>query len=210
MAEIIKHFDELVAKQINQTLIQGGVIIFPTETVYALAVDASNDDAVKKIYQLKGRDSCKPLSLLVSDMYQAGMIVDVNDKAEILSFNFFPGPLTMVLKKKHNCKLSSYVNADSEKIGIRIPSHLLSLKILKSFGRPLIGTSANISGHNSDAIDPNLIIKHFSKVDLILDLGKTEYENFSTVVDLTGDNIEILREGVIPSAKIYKSLGVNA
>ena len=210
MTEIISNFDDIIARKINKILSQGGVVAFPTETVYALAVDASNDEAVKKVYALKGREICKPLSLLVPDMYQASQIVDINEKAEKLSLIFFPGPLTIVLNKKNICNLSSYVNAQSDKIGIRIPSHLLSLKILKNYGRPLVGTSANISGNNIDSTDPELVIKNFKDIDLILDFGKTEYQNFSTVVDVSGEKTIILREGVIPANKIFKCLGESS
>ena len=126
--------------------------------------------------------------------------------AEKLAMRFFPGPLTIVLNKKPGGNLSKLVNTANDKIGIRMPSHLLTLKILKAFGRPIIGTSANISGSNSDAIDPFKVIDSFRDVDLIVNLGKTEHQNFSTVVDASGHEIEILREGVIPKETILKAL----
>jgi len=182
------------------------VIAFPTETVYALAADATNDEAVNKIYDLKGRDKCKPLSLLMGSMYQASQVVEINEKAEKLALRFMPGPLTIVLRKKPGSIISKYVNVSSDKIGIRMPAHLVTLKILKAFGRPIIGTSANISGNNGDAIDPFKVMENFRDIDLILNLGRTEYQDFSTVVDVSEPEISILREGVIPAETILNYL----
>ena len=206
MAEIVKEVNDKLLRKINKILSRGGVIAFPTETVYALAVDASNDEAVKKIYALKERENCKPLSILVSDMCQANTIVDVDERAEKLSVNFFPGPLTIILNKREYGPISRYVNAGSDTVGLRIPSHLLTLKILKSYGRTLVATSANISGNNADSMDPKKIIEIFGGIDLIVDLGETEHKNFSTVIDLSSPEANVVREGVIPSGKILKCL----
>jgi L-threonylcarbamoyladenylate synthase len=206
MSKIYQKVDDKVLRSINKILNSGGVISFPTETVYALAADPTDDQAVERIYQLKGRDKSKPLSLLVGDMYQASQIVELNEMSEKLAMRFFPGPLTIVLNKKHDGIISPLVNNGAEKIGVRMPDHVLTLKILKAFGRPLIGTSANLSGSNDDSIDPFKVIESFRDIDLILNLGKTEHQNFSTVVDATGDKPIILREGVIHSDTIFKAL----
>ena len=206
MAQIYQTIDEKILRLISKTLSGGGVIAFPTETVYALAADATNDEAVNKIYDLKGRDKCKPLSLLMGSMYQASQVVEINEKAEKLALRFMPGPLTIVLRKKPGSIISKYVNVSSDKIGIRMPAHLVTLKILKAFGRPIIGTSANISGNNGDAIDPFKVMENFRDIDLILNLGRTEYQDFSTVVDVSEPEISILREGVIPAETILNYL----
>jgi len=206
MSKIFQKIDDKLLRLINKTLNNGGVIVFPTETVYALAADPADDEAVARIYELKGRDKCKPLSLLVGDMYQASQVVELNEVAEKLAMRFFPGPLTIVLNKKPGGNLSKLVNSANDKIGIRMPSHVLTLKILKAFGRPIIGTSANVSGFNNDAIDPFKVIESFRDVDLMVNLGKTEHQKFSTVVDATGPKIEILREGVISKETIFKAL----
>lgn len=206
MTQVYQKIDEKILRLINKVLNRGGIVAFPTETVYALAADAADDAAVMQIYDLKGRDKCKPLSLLVGDMYQASQVVEVNEMAEKLALRFMPGPLTIVLKKKQGGNLSKYVNTSSDTIGIRMPSHLTTLKILKAFGRPIIGTSANLSGSNDEAIDPFKIIENFRSIDLILNLGKTEYQNFSTVIDLSTAEPKILREGVIPAQTIFKVL----
>jgi L-threonylcarbamoyladenylate synthase len=207
MAEIYNYFDENVIAKITKILANGGVVIFPTETVYALAADASNDEAIKKIQRLKSRSVNKPLSLFVFDLHQARSVVDLNENALKLATRFFPGPLTLVLKRSENSLLSEYVNPLEDTIGVRIPDHLLSLKILKAFGRPIIATSANISGRNDDAKDITKIIEDFQEVDLIIDGGLTEHGNFSTVVDLCADQPKILRSGVISDESILKTLG---
>lgn len=180
-----------------KVLNDGGIICFPTETVYALAADAANHEAVNRIYEIKGRENCKPLSVLVGDIYQARTIVQFNDNAEKLVSRFFPGPLTIILKSSKACNLSSYVNRDIGTLGIRMPDHILSLKLLKAFGRPLIGTSANISKEKPATNAQELLKTIGDKVDIIIDQGEVKLGISSTIVNLSEDQPKILRVGTI-------------
>lgn len=207
MTEIIKTLDDSCLKQIVKVIDNGGVVAFPTETVYALAVDAANFSAVEKIYKLKNRFANKPLPVFVGDIYQVNRIVEFNSMAQKLALNFFPGPLTMVLKSNPKCNLASNVNQNIGSIGIRMPESIVALKILKAIGRPLVGTSANISNQKS-ATSAEEVLKIFEgQIDLLVDFGVASTGIASTIVDLTGEQAKILREGPISKEKIGSIIG---
>jgi L-threonylcarbamoyladenylate synthase len=207
MLEIIHELNEASLKKIVKVIDNGGVIAFPTETVYALAADASNFNAVAKIYKLKNRFENKPLPILVGDIYQANRVVEFNKQAQELALRFFPGPLTIVLKSKIRGNLASNINQDIGTIGIRMPNNISALKILKAVGRPLVGTSANISNQKS-AINAAEVIQAFSdRIDLLIDQGTTEIGIPSTIIDLSGAQAKLLREGTITRERIVAILG---
>ncbi len=202
MIEMIHELDDNSLKRIVKVIDNGGVISFPTETVYALAADASNHDAVDKIYKLKNRFSDKPLPVLVGDIYQANRVVEFNQRAQKLALCFFPGPLTLVLKAKLHGNLASNVNQNIATVGIRMPNNLTALKILKAVGRPLVGTSANISNQKS-AISGEEVLQAFGDlIDILVDSGGANTGIPSTILDLTGEQVKILREGSITKEKI--------
>lgn len=206
MIEIIHELNDQALKKIVKAIDYGKVIAFPTETVYALAADASNFDAVKKIYEIKRRFNDKPLPVLVGDIYQAKRIAEFDERAKALAFRFFPGPLTMVLKLKSHSNLASNVNQDIGTVGIRMPNHITSIKILKAVGRPLVGTSANIS-NASGAMDSKEVLRDFKDhIDIIVDKGIAEIGIPSTIVDLCGEEAKILREGAVDKNKIEEIL----
>ena len=208
MLEVITEINDFILKKIVKIIDDGGVICFPTETVYALVVDASNDEAVKKIYSIKRRTSNKPLSVLVGDIYQAKRIVHFDERANKLALRFFPGPITMILKTKEHHNLSSLINKELGTVGIRMPDHILSLKIIKAIGRPVVGTSANLSGSSMHATEAKHIISSIGKkINLLIDQGPTELGIDSTIVDLSKDDeVSILREGALKKEEIYKIL----
>ena len=208
MVEIFKEIDDSVIKKVVRAIDNGGVVCFPTETVYALVADAAQDEAVNKIYQIKQRSLNKPLSILVSDTKQANRIVHFDSRSQKLSLKFYPGPLTMVMRTKDNNNLSTLINKGLGTVGIRIPSHILSLKIIKAVGRPIIGTSANISGESNKAIYPDDIIETIGdKLDIMIDTGKTELGMESTIIDLSSPNsFKIIREGAIRKEDIIAEL----
>ncbi len=201
MIEIIRELNEQTIKKIVRVIDDGGVIAFPTETVYALAADASNFAAVEKIYTIKRRFNNKPLPILVK------RIAEFDERAKKLAFHFFPGPITLVLKSKIHSNLAKNVNQDIGTIGIRMPNNLPAIKILQAVGRPLVGTSANISNQES-AVDAYEVLRDFDgQIDLLVDKGKTEHGAPSTIIDLTTEKVKILREGVISRALIEEVLG---
>ncbi len=197
MAKILKNSSSAVLVLVNK-LKSGEIVSFPTETVYALACDPYNDDALIKLYNIKQRDQNQPLSLLAKDLMQIKQYAYVDVKAEKFINKFSPGPITYILNKKAGTGLSELINSTSSTIGIRIPKCLTAQKILSLFDRPIVGTSTNFSGEPS-AVDVNNINQKLREsIDVIIDGGKTKYSESSTIVDLTNsDEIKILRKGVI-------------
>ena len=207
MVEIIRELNENNIKKIVRIIDDGGIVSFPTETVYALVADAANFEAVEKIYQIKRRFNEKPLPILVGDIYQAKRVVEFDDRAKKLAFLLFPGPITLVLNSKNSTTLAKNINQDLGTVGIRMPNNVSAIQILKAVGRPLVGTSANISNQES-AVTGGEVLKIFeNQIDLLLDTGITDLEIPSTIVDLTREQAKILREGAIARAVIEDILG---
>ena len=206
MVEIIRELNDQILKKIVRIVDNGGVISFPTETVYALAADASNPTAVEKIYTLKKRSPDKPLPLLIGDIYQAKIIGEFNDRAKKLSLLLFPGPITIILKKKPHNNLANNITPNIDTIGIRMPNNLTALKILQAVGRPLIGTSANISNSESSINAYQVLLAFDEKIDLLVDQGETEIGIPTTIIDLSTDKVKILRKGSISEKRILEIL----
>ena len=178
---------------------QGGAIAFPTDTVYGLAVDVFNDIAIRKIFAIKERSMLKALPVLIANMVQLENLVSRLDKnAKILAEAFWPGPLTMILPKAPGLPelLSPYPT-----IGIRMPDYQFTLDLLETTG-PLATTSANISGESNPITAQNVLEQLGGRIDLLLDGGETPGAKPSTVLDITGPEIQILREGPILKSDI--------
>jgi L-threonylcarbamoyladenylate synthase len=185
MAQLIS-FEEKNIHFAKELLTKGGIIAFPTETVYGIGCSYNNEDAIKKIYQLKDRDYNKPLQILIADLSQlAPLIKDPQEQIEKCDLiKYWPGPLTLIFWKKEGQK---------EKIGVRMPKHTLLYKLLKETG-PLAATSANPSGQ-PEALTAQQVAETLPEVDLILDGGKAKIGRPSTVVDVTVSPYKVLREG---------------
>ncbi|MEA3368748.1 MAG: L-threonylcarbamoyladenylate synthase [Candidatus Ratteibacteria bacterium] len=182
-------------EEIVRVLEKGGLAAFPTETVYGLAALAENRRAVRKIYRLKKRPQGKALTVQVASVKKiADLIPAVPDEAQILLKQFCPGPITLILKKKRG------------KIGIRIPAHKISLAILKKINRPLVVTSANLSGRK-DPVTADEVRRNFDgRIEAIVDGGRTRAALPSTVIDLSGKRWRILRPGKIKLEKVREAL----
>lgn len=183
--------------QAIRVLEAGGLVIFPCETVYGIAVDAANPTAVKRLNKYKERPLGKPYAIMVANKDMASQYVELNDKAKNLYREFLPGPLTIVSTGKH--KLAPGVESESGTLGVRIPGYPFMLDLLSRFGRPIVATSANASYQKrpyqiSDILD-NLSEKQKALIDLIIDAGKLSPNEPSTVIDTTLDNPVILRQG---------------
>ncbi len=177
-----------------EILKSGGIIVYPTETIYGLGADIFNEQAVHKVFEIKGREHTRAVSLAVLNE-QIEDYAEVNEIAQKLIEKYLPGPLTLVLRKKEN--VPSWIT-QTEFVGIRVPKNETAQKILKKFG-PITSTSANLSGRQNPIKVAEISDEIKSKVDLILDSGETKYSGPSTVVKVT-DKIEILRDGVL---KLY-------
>lgn len=189
-------------KEAVQILKKGGVIVFPTDTVYGLGADAFNSKAVERVYEIKKRPRHLPFPLLLSDVSQVTMIAEsVPDIGWFLASRFWPGGLTLVLPKA--ASLPTYLTKGPS-VAVRVPNHPICLAIIKRLGRPVIGTSANISGRPSSLTADKVKQQLGDKVDLIIDGGKCPGGGESTIVDVTGDRPIVLRQGIIAQYEIDK------
>ncbi|MDR3290915.1 MAG: threonylcarbamoyl-AMP synthase [Methanobrevibacter sp.] len=173
-------------------LSEGGIIIYPTDTVYGLGVNIFNNDAVKKLYKLKKRDENKAVSVCFSSIKSALMLVEGN-KANINILNKnLPGPFTFVMYKKRDLGFK-FFDRNSHKIGIRIPKNEIAIELSKIF--PITATSANESSMETLSTPKEIVKQLDHDVDLAIDVGPLKSDKFSTVVDLTKSEPIILREG---------------
>lgn len=189
-------------KESVEVLNRGGVVVYPTETVYGLGVDATNKKAVEKILEIKERDEGKPVSIAVASVDEAKKYCEWNEVAERLAERFLPGPLTIILKRKNS--LVKELNLD-DKVRIRIPEHPFVLKLLKEFSKPITATSANLSGGDNPTNVRIVVEQIGDKVDLVLDGGECKQKMPSTVIDLT-EGLKIYRVGVISEKEIRNAL----
>lgn len=177
----------------------GGLVIYPTETLYGIGADATNKEAINKLTEYKNRPFGKPYSIAVIDQKMASEYIDLNETAKNLYKEFLPGPLTIISNSKH--KTAPGVESEDGTLGIRIPDYKLVLDIVKKFGKPITSTSANASYKKrpykiSDILE-NISDKQKSLIDLIIDAGELPKNDPSTVVDTTLDNPVTLRQGEI-------------
>ena len=182
----------------------GGVVAFPTDTVYGLGGDAFNIEVAERIYRVKQRPRHLPLPVLLADSTQTASVVDsVPGIAQFLMRRFWPGGLTLVLPKK--ASLPDIITASGNKVAVRVPDHVVPLTLIHGLGEPIIGTSANISDRPSPVTAEEVEQQLGTQVDLIIDMGKCPGGLESTVVDVTGEIPVILRQGVIPEKDIKRA-----
>lgn len=185
---------DLVATEIRN----GKIAIFPTETVYGIGTSAFNEEACKRIYEIKQRPYDKPLIVLISDLEMLFEIVeDVNTIEKQLIEKFWPGPLTIIFGKKENTQLADVVTAGKSKIAIRMTNGKLVRELFQKAKVPIVAPSANLSGKPSGTKIANIVADLGDKVDYILDCGDIQDETVSTLVKVENGMIHILREGKI-------------
>jgi L-threonylcarbamoyladenylate synthase len=189
-----------------RVLADGGLVAFPTETVYGLGADAANPAAVARIYQAKGRPAFNPLIAHVGDITAARRIARLDAHAAALAEAFWPGPLTLVLPKTQNCAVADLATAGLETVAIRIPAHPVARDILRAFGGPVVAPSANLSGHVSPTTAAHVQSDLAGRIDLIVDGGPVAVGVESTIVGCF-DEPMLLRPGGLPRAEIERVLG---
>lgn len=190
---IIAHAAEIIRS--------GGVIVYPTETLYGIGVDARNRAAILKVYKLKKRREGKPLLVIVDSRSSLESLVGaVSDIADKLMQKFWPGPLTLLFDASSS--VLSDLTQGTGKIGVRIPSSKLCLLLLKECGFPITSTSANVSGHPSLRTISEIEKALDSDVDVYLDAGELPVSEASTVIDVSGRIPGVVREGAISVARI--------
>ena len=184
----------------------GELVAFPTETVYGIGADATNDMAVAKVFAAKGRPAFNPLIIHIADIKFAEDFAHLCDNARKLANAFWPGPLTIIIAKKPGPQISELATAGLDTIAIRCPDHPVALKLLKHIDRPIVAPSANRSGHISATEAAHVEEDLGEKIAIILDGGATAIGIESTVISLTPDP-KILRPGAISAEEIEKVIG---
>jgi L-threonylcarbamoyladenylate synthase len=182
----------------------GGVISMPTDTLYALTAAADDAAAVRRVFEIKGRQEGRPLPLFVSGLEMARRIAEVNETAEQLASRFWPGQLTIVVPKRQTYE--SEALAESETVGVRVPDNEIARAVVEALDAPVTGTSANLSGGPDPVTADDVREQLGDRIDLILDAGACAHGVGSTIVDCSGEEPVILREGAISSDRVFAAL----
>jgi len=198
--------DEAGVASAARCLAEGGLVAFPTETVYGLGADAAQPRAVARLYEAKGRPSFNPLIAHVADLAAAEHIARFDATATVLAEAFWPGPLTLVLPKAADCTVAELATAGLDTVAIRVPRHPVALAILRAFGGAVVAPSANLSGHVSPTTASHVASDLSARVDLILDGGAVDVGVESTIIACLDAPI-LLRPGGLPREAIESMLG---
>lgn len=185
----------------------GGLVAMPTETVYGLAADATNDRAVASIFEAKGRPSFNPVIVHVNDKAAAEGFVTFDDRAATLASIFWPGPLTMILPRKTDAEISLLTSAGLPTQAVRVPAHPVARALIKALGRPIAAPSANASGSLSPTTPQHVLESLGARAQMILAGGKADVGLESTVIDMTGNVPVLLRPGAVTLEELQMHLG---
>ena len=190
-------------KEPAQIINDGGIVVFPTETVYGIGTNGLDENAVRRLYEVKKRPIEKPISLLVSNMEMVRQIAkDITEKEYKIMEKFFPGPLTIILNKKEN--VPDIITAGKETVGVRMPSGEIARKLVEYANVPIAAPSANLSGEPSGTNIKNIIKSFDGQVDYFIDGGESKIGIASTIVQVVDEKVYILREGSITKEQIEK------
>ena len=188
-----------------QLLGEGGVVAIPTDTLYGLAADPFNLAAIERVFAIKERPEGMALPVLLYDAEQLSMVAwEVTDAVHALTEAYWPGPLTLIVRKAKG--LPARLTAGNETVAVRVPDHPVPRELARRLGRPITGTSANISGEPDPQSLEGLQLQVGERVDYVMSAGPTPAGTASTIVDITGDTPKIVREGAIPFAEIARLL----
>lgn len=197
--------DESVLAAASDVIIRGGVIVYPTETLYGIGADAINAAAVRRVYAVKKRKDQKPVLVIVHSEEMLRRIVQtVPEPAERLMRVFWPGPLTIVFRA--SAIIPAEVTQSGGTVGVRIPSNIFCLKLVERCDRPLTSTSANISGEPVHRTIEQIQAALYDGVDLFIDAGQLPESKASTVVSVVHDPPQLVREGVIDFVRLQEIL----
>ena len=185
---------------------EGGLVAFPTDTVYGLGAAANLPQAVARVYKVKQRPRNMPLPLLLADVSQIGEVAEsVPEVAWLLIRSFLPGALTIVLPRSNS--VPDVVTAGGTSIAVRIPAHFVPVALIEGLGRPIVGTSANLSGQPSPLTADEVYAQLGNRIDWIIDGGTCPGGRESTLVDVTGEVPVVLREGAISRKELEQVCG---
>lgn len=194
-------------EQAVELLKKGDLVAFPTETVYGLGADATNDKATAFIYEKKGRPSFNPLIAHVNGIKMASQYVEINDLAKKLMTSFWPSPLTLVLPRKKDCAVSLLASAGLDTLAVRCPKNKIALDLITAFGKPIVAPSANKSGRISPTTANHIIEDYGADAPFILDGGPCLVGVESTVLLCTGEKPAVLRYGGLAVEDIENVIG---
>jgi L-threonylcarbamoyladenylate synthase len=189
-----------------RALRQGKLVAFPTETVYGLGGDATSDRAVAAIFAAKGRPSFNPLIIHVSNIAEAARYADLPPKAQAVARAFWPGPLTMVLPRRRDCRISLLATAGLDSVAIRVPAHEIAQMLLTMTGLPLAAPSANPSGRLSPTSADHVLAELGDKAEFVIDGGPCPVGLESTVLSLLDERPRILRPGAVTAEALSELL----
>ncbi len=190
-----------VLKSAAEAIKKGKLVVYPTDTLYALGCNALDENAVARVFKVKRRATNKPLPIAVASLAMMKKYALVDKRALRIAKEFLPGALTLVLKKK---RLPGVLTAGRDDVAIRIPDSEIALKLIKLAGVPVVATSANIS-EQAPPISPKEVLEQIKDADIILDAGNLKARVPSTILDLTGEP-KVLREGKVDKSALKKIL----
>ena len=186
------HPDKKLIDKAIDIMADGGVILYPTDTVYGLGANIFNNDAVKRIYEIKQRESDKPLSILLSDVENIPLVAQASKKQMYIVNNWLPGPYTFILPKRGI--VSSFVSSNA-KVGIRVPDYEIATELASIF--PIVTTSANVADQETLSNPQDILKQIGDDVDLVIDVGELGDSNPSTIIDLSMPHPSLVRSGLI-------------
>lgn len=206
---VIMPYDRAAIAEAAARILAGECVAVPTETVYGLAADATNGEAVARIYEAKGRPSFNPLIVHVNDFGQAAEIAEFDRVAEMLAEAFWPGPLTLVLPQNPDSRIAGIVTAGLPTIAVRMPAFQPMRELIAASGRPLAAPSANASGRISPTRAEHVMATLNGSIGLIIDGGGTVHGLESTIIRVGEDGLRLLRPGPIERAQIEAVTGME-
>lgn len=186
---------------VAELLMEGAVVAFPTDTVFGLAVIYDDEDALHALKNAKIRPDTKPIPTMVGSIEQLEQVAVVTPIAKKLANAFMPGAITLIMKKKDT--VAEYVTNGLDTIGIRMPDDSFVIDLIRKCGKPLLVTSANISGEETGITDQQVLDQLDGAIDAIV-LGEAAGKQASTIVDVSGDEVKVLRQGPIQESEILK------
>ena len=204
--QILPAADAAAVASAASCLREGGLVAFPTETVYGLGADAAQAPAIARLYEAKGRPSFNPLIAHVADIATARQIARFDATALKLAEAFWPGPLTLVLRKAPDCPVAELATAGLDTVAIRVPAHPVAKALLRAFGGAVVAPSANLSGHVSPTTAAHVAGDLTGRIDLIVDGGPVTVGVESTIVACFEETL-LLRPGGLPREAIERVLG---